>query len=142
MSLSRLALLLGLEIVLARFLSIATPSVKIGRLLRHMGDIVDANLFPIGPYFPGFTVTAHFSGLVFGRCLYKGRSQRWGWIICAVTVKCVGFSLLFNTLRISMLYGTPCFTLLPIRALQCILLILIQTVVLRLLGTRRFVCLP
>lgn len=45
-------------------------------LVGAVGDIVGALLFPQGAYFPGFTLTAMLSGLVFGLFLYDGDSSK------------------------------------------------------------------
>ena len=70
------ALLTALEIVLSRFLSIQTQVTKIGfafvpvvlaavllgpleaGITAALGDFLGAMLFPTGPFFPGFTLTA------------------------------------------------------------------------------------
>ena len=72
------------EVVLSRFLSISTESLKIGfafvplvccamlygpvwgAVAGGLADFIGAVLFPIGPYFPGFTLTNALIGLVFG----------------------------------------------------------------------------
>ena len=77
-----LGLLIAMEVVLSRFLSIATPILKISLAfipvvaaailygpvwagsVAALGDLLGALLFPIGVYFPGFTVTAFISGMV------------------------------------------------------------------------------
>ena len=85
-----LSLLTALEIVLNRFLSINAWNIKIGfsfvpvvigamlygplggAVVGALGDFIGALLFPIGPYFPGFTLTAFLTGAVFGLLLKKG----------------------------------------------------------------------
>lgn len=151
-TLVRLALLVGLEVVLSRFFSLATPHVKIGfafvplalagmlygpvagGVVGGLADLLGAVLFPIGPYFPGFTATNVLKGMVFGWCLREGKGGRWGAVSVAVCVSGVVLSLGLNTLWISLLYGTPFLTLLPARAVQELLLIPLQIVVLRLIG--------
>lgn len=150
-----IALLIALEIILSRFLSIATPVVKIGfafiplalcgilygplaaGMAAALADLLGAILFPIGAYFPGFTLTAFLTGCVFGHFLYQERSRKWGNVGLAVAVNCLVLSLLLNTFWISALYGTPYLALLPTRVLQCVLLIPVQACVLRLMGTRQ-----
>ena len=71
-----LGLLTAVEVVLSRFCSISAWNIKIGfsfvpiaiggilfgplggGLVGALGDFIGAVLFPIGPYFPGFTLTA------------------------------------------------------------------------------------
>ncbi|HBK85843.1 MAG TPA: folate transporter, partial [Firmicutes bacterium] len=74
------ALLVALSIVASRFLSINTPIIRIGFgwlpillagllygpgwgfIVGAIADFIGANLFPFGPYFPGFTLSAGLSG--------------------------------------------------------------------------------
>ena len=82
-------ILLALLIVLNRFISIKTPLLvisfsfvpimmsaiwlgpKYSALIAGLGDFIGAILFPFGTYFPGFTVSAALSGLIYGLFLYK-----------------------------------------------------------------------
>ena len=40
-----------------------------------LGDLIGAILFPFGPYFPGFTLSAAISGTIYGIILYNKGSQ-------------------------------------------------------------------
>ena len=84
-----LALLVAMEVVLNRFLSINTAGWKIGfafipptmaailygpvesAIVYALSDFLGAMLFPIGPYHPGFTVCAALMGIVAGLFLNK-----------------------------------------------------------------------
>ncbi len=84
-----LAFLTALDIILERFLSISVWNMRIGfaflpiaiagvlygpvpaALVGAAGDILGMLLFPSGPYFPGFTLTAALTGAVFGIFLYN-----------------------------------------------------------------------
>ena len=86
------ALLAALEFVLSRFLSISAWNTKIGfafvpvalaalllgplnaGIVAALADFLGALLFPVGPYFPGFTLTAFLMGLCYGLFLYKKQS--------------------------------------------------------------------
>ena len=83
------AILIALEIVLNRILSINTLGLKIGlsfvpivigaamygpafaAIIYALADLIGAWLLPIGPYHPGFTICAALMGLVYGWCLYQ-----------------------------------------------------------------------
>ena len=136
-NLTALGLLLALEIVLSRFLSVAAWNMKIGfsfvpvvvaavvfgpvsaAVVAGLGDLLGALLFPIGPYFPGFTLTAILTGLTFGLFLYRRRSvpRALGAVLVAQPV----LSLLLNSLWISVLYGSPFSPLLVSRIPQTII---------------------
>lgn len=86
-------ILLALLIVLNRFVSIKTPLLvisfsfvpimmaavwlgpKYSTLIAALGDFIGAILFPFGTYFPGFTVSAGLTGLIYGLFLYKKPGQ-------------------------------------------------------------------
>ena len=59
-------------------------------------------LFPFGTYFPGFTLTNALVGLVFGIFLYKKTNALK--ITLAVLINKVCFTLLLNSIWISILY--------------------------------------
>ena len=140
-----LGVLIAVEIVLSRFLSINTWSFKIGfsfvpivlaamlygpvggGVTAALGDFLGAVLFPIGPYFPGFTLTALLHGVVFGLFLYRKRTLPR--IIGAVAINQLVLSLFLNSLWISMLYGSPYQALLVSRSAQCVFLLAVQVAV-------------
>ena len=142
--LTTLALLTAVEIILSRFLSISAWNIKIGfsfvpivvaailfgpleaGVVAALGDFIGALLFPIGAYFPGFTLTAFLTGCVFG--LFLHRKQGWLQSIAAVGINQFILSLFLNTLWISILYGSPYGPLLATRVIQCILLTAVQLV--------------
>ncbi len=148
-TLAILGILLALEIVLSRFLSISAWNIKIGfsfvpiviaamlfgpvpaATVAALGDFVGAILFPIGPYFPGFTCTAFLTGLVFGYFLYKKQ----GVANTAAAVLLVQFvlGLLLNTYWIHVLYHSPFVPLLATRVVQAALLTVVQFVTIRAL---------
>lgn len=144
------AMLVAVEVVLSRFLSIATPIVKIGfgfvpiaicgmmygpiwaGVAGAMADIIGAILFPIGAYFPGFTLSAALTGVVFGLFLYN-RKGNWLQLAGAVSINCVGISLILSTFWLTIITGTTFMALLPTRVVQNLIMIPIQFIVLRLL---------
>ena len=139
-----LALLTALEIILSRFLSISMWNIKIGfsfvpivvaailygplaaGIVAAMGDFIGAILFPIGAYFPGFTLTAFLTGLIFGFFLHK--KQSWPQSIAAVGINQFVLSLFLNTLWISILYSSPYAPLLATRVIQCVILTAVQLI--------------
>ena len=141
-SIVNLALLTALEIVLSRFLSFSVWNAKIGfsfvpvavaamlygplaaGITAAVADFLGAVLFPIGPYFPGFTLTAFLMGIVLG--LFLRREQDWRRIAAAVVINQFILGLFLNTYWISVLFDSPFGTLFPIRAAQSALLTAIQ----------------
>ena len=135
-------ILVACEIVLSRFCSINAWNIKIGfnfipiavaailfgafpaGIVAAMGDFLGAVLFPIGPYFLGFTVTAFAIGIMLGLLLHQ--RQDWKHIIFAVVLNQLLLSLLLNSLWISILYSAPFRPLLVTRSVQVIILTPIQ----------------
>ena len=148
--LAALGVLLAAEIILSRFMSITAWNIKLGfsfvpvavaamlygplpaALVAALGDFLGALLFPIGPYFPGFTLTAFLTGLTFGALLYRKRTAARAALAVAIVQLPLG--LLLNTLWISLLYGSPFLPLLATRAAQAALMGAVQFVTLRLLS--------
>jgi len=144
------ALLIALEVVLTRFCSINTTIVRIGfgfvpvavcammygpvwaGCAGALADIAGALLFPTGPFFPGFTVSAALTGVVFGLFLVKKKESD-AYLVYAVLVNCVGISLLLSTYWLSVLTGTAYLNILPARVVQNLIMIPVQFLTLRLL---------
>ncbi len=140
-----LGVLTAAEIVLSRFLSINAWNLKIGfafvpvalsamlfgplpaAAVAALADLLGAVLFPIGPYFPGFTLTALLIGLLKGVFLYL--RQTWTRIAAAVLIDQMLFSFLLNSYWISVCYGSPFVPLLGTRIVQCAILAPVQFIV-------------
>ncbi len=141
------AQLVALDVVFTRLLAINTPLMKIGlgfaavalcavlygpwwaALTAALGDIMGALLFPTGAFFPGFTLTAACTGLIFGLCLYR-RDRSLLWPIAAAALNVVLVSYLANTAMISWISGSPYTTLLKARAVQLAVMLPVQLAVL------------
>lgn len=145
-----IALLVALHIILSRFLSINAWNIKIGfafaaifiaaylfgpvgaAITGALGDLLGAILFPIGPYFPGFTLTCLLTGLLYGLLLHK--KQTWGRIIAAAAINNLILSLLLNSYWIALVYGTPFAALLATRGVQVAILIPVEIITMKLLS--------
>ncbi len=145
------AQLIALDVVFTRLLAISTPLMKIGlgfaavafcallygpwwtALVAALGDIVGALLFPTGAFFPGFTLTAACTGLIFGLCLYR-RGKSLLWPILAAALNAVLVSYLLNTAMISYISGSAYTTLLKARAVQLMVMLPVQIAVLGFLS--------
>ena len=147
-----ISLLLALEIVLRRFLSIQTPIMTIGLgflpivivavlygplaagLTFALGDFIGVMLFPIGAFFPGFTLTAFLSGVIYGIFLHRRRFNLIR-VVLAASVISIFLMLFLNTLWISMIRGTTTLeaylAILVERLIQPAVMIPIQIVTIR-----------
>jgi len=88
-------------------------------------------MFPIGPYFPGFTLTAALTGLVWGVFLHK--RQTMARIGGAVAVNQLVLSLLLNTLWISVLYDSLYVPLFLTRTISTAVMVTVQVVTIGLM---------
>lgn len=120
-------------------------------LLGALGDPIKYLVSPTGPFFPGFTLSAAVSGLLFGLLLYgmhrdfdpcrKKRGIAILRIAVAQLLNTLIVDLLLHSLWLTCLYGTPMEALLPMRALKCALLFPVEGILLYLLlaAVARFV---
>ncbi|MBE6769171.1 MAG: folate family ECF transporter S component [Ruminococcaceae bacterium] len=144
------AMLLALEIILSRFLSYSVWNSKIGfgfvavalcgllfgpvyaLILGGLADFLGAVLFPIGPYFFGFTLTAMLTGLCFGIFLYKKANALK--ILLCVFINQFILGLVVNSFWIHLLYGTPFSAVLIFRIPQSAILLAVQFVTILVLN--------
>lgn len=144
------AMLVAVEVVLSRFCSISTQFGKIGFafvplavcgmlfgpwwacLAGGLSDFIGAILFPIGPYFPGFTLSNALMGLIFGLCLY-GRYTGWKRTALAVAVNNFAISLFLSTFWLHLLYGSPYLGLLPMRLVQSCIMVALEFVIIKVM---------
>ena len=68
-----------------------------------LSDVGGYLLKPTGPFFPGFTVSAAISGVIFGLLLYKKKAT-WLRVTGAMTIRTVVVSILLNSYWLTMLY--------------------------------------
>ncbi len=139
-TLVRVSMLVALAVVFTRFIAINTLYMKIGfgfvpivicailygpvwaGVAAAVADIIGTFLFPVGAYFPGFTLTAALTGIVFGLFLYN-QEKTLARLSLAILINCFGISLLGNTFNLTLLTGTPFLVLLPTRLLQAVVMV-------------------
>lgn len=121
-NLALMALLVAANVVFSRFLSINTFNIKIGftfltvmlaaylfgplgaAIVGGLGDAIGALLFPIAPFFPGFTLTAVITGLMYSA--FINPKTNLVKIIIGVIVTELLCSGIMNTFWISYMYGS------------------------------------
>ena len=142
-TLTACAVLIAVQVVLSRFCSINAWNLKIGlgflpvmlagvlfgpiygAAVGALSDFIGAVLFPIGAYFPGFTLSLALTGAVFGVLVRGDKAKTWR-IALAVGVDQLVLSLLINSLWISVLYGSPYVPLLGTRIVQCAVMLPVE----------------
>lgn len=139
-----LALLIALQVVLSRFLSINLQFLKIGFsfvplmfagylygassgvIVAVVSDLIGATLFPSGAFFPGFTVTAALSGFIYG--IAFGEKCTTAKIAVSVITEQIVCGLLLNTWWLSILYHSSFAALLATRVWQALVMIFVELV--------------
>ena len=134
-SIALMGVLMALDLILSRFFAIPTQFVKIsfafiplvfmGMLYtpivagsaNALSDFIGANLFPTGPYFPGFTLTAFLSGFIYSVFYYK-KEMTLKRIITVNLIVTVFLNLGLNTLWLYMLYGKGALAFIPSRIIS------------------------
>ena len=77
-------------------------------IVGFIGDVVGCMLFPMGAYFPGFTLSTMLTGFIFGLFLYETDMSKSKSIILIVLSKiCISLfvNILLNSLWLSIIYG-------------------------------------
>lgn len=152
------AFLIALDVIFTRLLSIQTQFLRIGfgflpvaiagiaygpfwgGVCGAVGDIIGMLLFPSGAFFPGFTLTALLTGVIFGLVLHKKASIIR--ILIAAAIVCIGCNLLLDTLWLDMLYGSGFIAILPGRIIKCLINIPIYTVLIDVIWNRALSHIP
>lgn len=137
-------MMIAVDVVLARLASLNTTTERLGlslfavaivaylygpisaMVVHSLSDLLGAILFPNGPVFLGFTLTAALIGLIYGVCLYRNVSI-WR-ILLAVVVTQLVCTLGLNTLWLSMLYHKAFVVFLPGRLIQAAIVAPVQLV--------------
>ena len=105
-----------------------------GGIVGAIGDVVSAILFPVGNYFPGFTVTAFLTGAIFGLFLHKKDSILN--VVLSVLLTQAVISQFVNTYFISILYGNPYWPLFVTRLAQTAAMSAVQIALIILLNKK------
>lgn len=139
------AILIAISIILNRFISIKTEllvisftfvpimmsaiwlGTKYSIIIASLSDLIGALLFPFGPYFPGFTLNAAISGLIYGLLLYnKGNEMTNKKLIIMLTISSVLQLFLVNVfltpLWLKILYGKAYWAVLTSRIVAQIIM--------------------
>lgn len=152
------AMLLALLIVLSRFLSIETQFLvlsfafipimmsaiwlgpKYSMMIAALGDLIGALLFPFGAYFPGFTLSAAISGLIYGLFLYNKNNTSISNIkfllkLIISSILVLGLVNIFITsFWLHMLYGKAYLVIISTRVVSQLIMLPIQVTIIYILN--------
>ena len=151
------SMLLALLIVLSRFLSIETQFLvlsfgfvpimlsavwlgpKYSSVIAGLGDLIGAILFPFGAYFPGFTLSAIISGLIYGVFLYdknndfSNKKILFRLIISSLLVLII-VNVFITSYWLHILYGRAYIVIISTRIVSQIVMLPIQVIIIFLLN--------
>ncbi len=146
------ALLLAMEIILSRFLSIKTPILTIGFsfvpailcaiwlgpkwsiLIAVLADLIGATLFPFGSFFIGYTVTTAVAAAIYGFLLYKKEEDTYTdkqfivRMILAVVLVTFIANIGLNTLWLSITTGKAFMVLIASRIVKELIMVPIKVI--------------
>lgn len=146
------ALLLAMEIILSRFLSIKTPILTIGFsfvsailcaiwlgpkwsiLIAVLADLIGATLFPFGSFFIGYTVTTAVAAAIYGFLLYKKEEDTYTdkqfivRMILAVVLVTFIANIGLNTLWLSITTGKAFMVLMASRIVKELIMVPIKVI--------------
>ncbi|RCX20129.1 ECF transporter S component (folate family) [Anaerobacterium chartisolvens] len=140
-----IGLLISIEVILTRFLSIQTPILRIGlgfipialsamlfgplagALTGALADITGMMVFPQGAYFPGFTLSACLTGFVYGIFLHNNPRSLIKTVI-AVFIIVAFIDLGLNTLWLSIITGKGALVLAAQRLVKGIVMLPVQVI--------------
>lgn len=150
------AMLLAVLIVLSRFVSIKTEILvislsfipiimsaiwlgpKYSTMIALLGDFLGAILFPFGPYFPGFTLSAAISGLIYGLFLHNGSKALSNKkllirLIISNLIVLGGINIFLTSFWIHLLYGKAYFAVMAGRVVTQVIMFPIHVITIYIL---------
>ena len=155
-----ISMLMALTIVLERNFSIQTLGIRIGfgfvpvactamlygpvisGVSYAVADFIGISLFPVaGGYFPGFTVTALLTGVVYGVFLYNKKKNFLN-VGIAVTIVCLLLNLGLDTLWLYILLKDGVVAYIPGRITKALVMIPVQIIIIRFMWYQVFCRLP
>jgi ECF transporter S component (folate family) len=148
-----IALLIALNVILTHPLSLNTETLRIGIgylpiaiaaaaygpawsvVTAVIGDVIGALLFPSGPFFPGFTLSALLTGLIFGLLLNRKKIS-WKTMLLPATIVSLAVNLCLDTYWLYYMYGVSVVGMLPMRIVKACIMIVIMAVLTPLVWNR------
>jgi ECF transporter S component (folate family) len=101
----------------------------IGGIGAALGDVIGMIVAPKGAYFPGLTLSALLTGVIYGIILY-GKPKTMPRILIAVLCVTAIIDIPLNTYWFTIMYGKGFLAMLPARVIKSAILVPVQTGVL------------
>lgn len=104
----------------------------ISAVIGALSDIIAFMVKPTGPFFPGFTISAAVSGIIFGFMLHKKELTIWR-IFLAECIHTIVVGFILNSLWLSILYNNAFIAVVSSRAVKELIMLPINTILLTLI---------
>lgn len=100
----------------------------VGAMVGGISDIIAYFIRPMGPFFPGMTISAILGGIIYGVFLYK-KPLSLKRIIMANTTVTIFVNLLLNTYWMTVLYGNSFIAMFPARFVKELIMLPISVTI-------------
>ncbi len=106
-----------------------------------VGDIIGGFVFPTGPYFPGFTLSAVLTGLVYGFAFKNHKINMRNTLVAALIVT-IFINLFLDTYWLYLLYDQGVAAMLPARLIKCGIMFALQLLLIPLIWNKFMIKIP
>lgn len=104
-------------------------------IIGGLGDILSFIVKPTGTFFPGFTLNAIISGVIYGMFMYKKPVSFWRIFAAKLTITVI-VEMGLSTYWLTILYGQGFWAILATRIIKCVVMLPIDSIMLYAVASR------
>ncbi len=104
-------------------------------IVGGIGDILSFIVKPTGTFFPGFTLNAIISGVIYGMFMYKKPVSFWRIFAAKLTITII-VEMGLSTYWLTILYGQGFWAILTTRIIKCVVMLPIDSIMLYAVASR------
>lgn len=104
-------------------------------IIGGLGDILSFIVKPTGTFFPGFTLNAIISGVIYGMFMYKKPVSFWRIFAAKLTITVI-VEMGLSTYWLTILYGQGFWAILATRIVKCVVMLPIDSIMLYAVASR------
>lgn len=101
----------------------------ISGIIGGLGDILSFIVKPTGTFFPGFTLNAIITGVIYGMFLYRRPVSFWRIFAAKLTITMI-VEMGLSTYWLTILYGQGFWAILATRVVKCVVMLPIDSIML------------